>query len=385
MQRRGTSWAALAVVVAVFLASLVVLGGAVFAGLGGALGAGCAGDGGPGGGAQQVGPRAWSAEQMTNAQTIVQGAVDEALPKRAAVIALSAAIVESQLENVGFGDRDSLGLFQQRPSQGWGTPEQLLNPAYAAAEFYRILRTVPRWATLPPGAAAQAVQRSAFPDRYAPQEGPAAALVERLWVGPDNPLPPPGGPDDAELDVVATDPAAALSTVLCPDQGGSDVPLVPGDLDLRELPPDFVLPDDPAQRAAVSFALAQVGKPYVWGAKGPDAFDCSGLTTAAWAAAGIGIPAGTINQKFTGDPVSLGQIAPGDLVFIPGSLGSPTNPRHVGIYAGQGIVVNAYSSSTGVILQPLADMADRIVTIRHIAGPVGEQRSASDAVLADAG
>lgn len=380
MERRATLWAVLVVGLALFLASLVVLGTAVLGTLGGTLGGGCAGDGGPGGGAQQIGPRAWSAEQMTNAQTIVQHAVDRALPKRAAVIALSTAIVESGLENLGYGDRDSLGLFQQRPSQGWGTPEQLLNPAYAAAEFYRILLTVPRWATQPPGVAAQAVQRSAFPDRYAPQEPAAAALVERLWVGPDNPLPRPGDPGPA----AAADPAMALSTVLCPDQGGSDVPLVPGDLDLRELPPDFVLPDDPAQRAAVSFALAQVGKPYVWGAKGPDAFDCSGLTTAAWAAAGVGIPAGTVNQKFAGTPVSLGQIAPGDLVFIPGSLGSPTNPRHVGIYAGQGIVVNAYSSSTGVILVPLADMADRIVTIRHIAGPVGEPARVSSPALAAA-
>jgi cell wall-associated NlpC family hydrolase len=79
-----------------------------------------------------------------------------------------------------------------------------------------------------------------------------------------------------------------------------------------------------------------------------------------------------VNQKFAGTPVSIAAIAPGDLVFTTGSLGSAGNPRHVGMYAGQGVVVNAYSTDTGIILQPLADMVDKIVTIRHIAGPTGE-------------
>ena len=194
MGRRGTLLIALATAVGLFAVAAGTLGVLVVAGLGGALGGGCGGDGGPGGGTQQIGPRTFSAEQMTNAQTIVALAVDRALPKRAAVIALSTAIVESGLENLDYGDRDSLGLFQQRPSQGWGSPEQLLNPAYAAAQFYDNLLELSGWATMPPGAAAQAVQRSAFPDRYAPQEAPAAGLVERLWVGPDNSVPATPGP-----------------------------------------------------------------------------------------------------------------------------------------------------------------------------------------------
>jgi len=367
MQRRSTILVVVATVIALFAVAVGMVGVLVVGSLGGALGGGCGGDGGPGGGTQQIGPRTFSAEQMTNAQTIVALAVERALPKRAAVIALSTAIVESGLENLDYGDRDSLGLFQQRPSQGWGNPEQLLNPAYAATQFYDNLLELSGWATMPPGAAAQAVQRSAFPDRYAPQEAPAAGLVERLWVGPDNPVPtlpaPAGEPGTVQ--------AAGLSTVLCPDQGASNIPLNP-DVDTEQLPPGFTLPADPLQRAAVSYALAQLDKPYVWGAKGPDSFDCSGLTTAAWAAAGIGIPAGTVNQKFAGTPASIATIAPGDLVFTTGSLGSPGNPRHVGMYAGQGVVVNAYSTDTGIILQPLADMADEIVTIRHIAGPAGE-------------
>ncbi|NMI00623.1 C40 family peptidase [Pseudonocardia sp. K10HN5] len=357
---------------------MTTLGIAVLAAFGGALpGGGCGGDGGTGGGSQQIGPRAWSAEQTANAQTITQIAVQRGLPRRAAVIAVATAIVESALTNVHYGDRDSLGLFQQRPSQGWGGAQQVINPAYAANTFYDRLLAVPGWATLPPGQAAQAVQRSAFPGRYGPQEAAAAALVARFWAGPDNPAPPlPGaaGRDTAQL--------ASLSTLACPDQGGSNLPLTGGTVDPRQLPPGFGLPTDPRQRAAVAYALAQVGKPYVWGAKGPGAFDCSGLMQAAWAAAGVPISAGTVTQKTDGTPVpGLAQVAPGDLLFIPGSLGTPANPRHVGMYAGGGIVVNAYDSSTGVILEPLDRWADKIVAIRHIAGPSGAPPSTS--VLAE--
>src|SRR5438132_4123041 len=91
--------------------------------IGGAVGGGgCGGDGGPGGGSQQVGPRTWSGEQTANAQLITSVVIGRALPRRAAVIAVTTAIVESGLGNLPTGDRDSLGLFQQRPSQGWGTP-----------------------------------------------------------------------------------------------------------------------------------------------------------------------------------------------------------------------------------------------------------------------
>jgi cell wall-associated NlpC family hydrolase len=120
----------------------------------------------------------------------------------------------------------------------------------------------------------------------------------------------------------------------------------------------------------VSYALAQVGKPYVWGAKGPHAFDCSGLAQAAWAAAGVAISAGTTSQVHDGTPVpSLRQVQPGDLVFIPGALGSAHNPGHVGLYAGAGIIVNAYDDRHGVILESLDRWAPQVVAIRHIAGP----------------
>ncbi|WP_034271138.1 C40 family peptidase [Haloechinothrix halophila] len=314
-------------------------------------------DFGPGGSTQHIGNQQWTGEQLTNAQTIVTIAVRRTLPKRAAVIAVSAAMVESQLRNLSYGDRDSLGLFQQRPSQGWGSREEILHPPYAANTFYDHLIALPGWHTMPPGVAAQAVQRSGFPDRYAPQEPVAAEIVARYWQGPDNPVPPaPPGQTSPMQQVNLTHGG-------CPDQGGSDLPLDP-----QKLPNDFQLPIDPAQSAAVSYALAQLGKPYVWGATGPDAFDCSGLMQAAWANAGVGISRTTTTQRHDGVAVgSLNQIQPGDLLFIPGSLGSPTNPRHVGMYAGHGVVVNAYDSSTGVILETFDAWAPNVVAIRRIA------------------
>ena len=134
---------------------------------------------------------------------------------------------------------------------------------------------------------------------------------------------------------------------MCPDDGESDI-APSGPIDRSALPPGFTLPPDPAQQKAVAFALGAVGMPYVFGAKGPDAYDCSGLTQAAWAAAGVGVSAGTLTQIHDGVPVSrLADLAPGDLLFTPGSLGSPTHPRHVGIYVGHGLLVDAHSSQGG--------------------------------------
>jgi cell wall-associated NlpC family hydrolase len=155
----------------------------------------------------------------------------------------------------------------------------------------------------------------------------------------------------------------------CPDDGESDRPAI-GPLDRSALPPGFNLPTDPEQHSAVAFALAQVGKRYVFGAKGPDTFDCSGLMQAAWAAACVGISAGTLTQIHDGVAVaSLADLAPGDLLFTPGSLGTPTNPRHVGIYAGHSTVIEAHSTKTGVILQPLSVWRTKTVAIRRVGGP----------------
>jgi len=109
-----------------------------------------------------------SVEQAQNATTIAAVAKRDGLADRAVTVALAAALQESKLRNVAYGDLDSLGLFQQRPSQGWGAPAQLLVPSYAAGAFYAALVKVPGWGAMPVADAAQAVQRSAAGDAYTP-------------------------------------------------------------------------------------------------------------------------------------------------------------------------------------------------------------------------
>jgi hypothetical protein len=99
------------------------------------------------------------------AATIAGVAARQNLPIRAVTIAYAAALQESKLANLNYGDRDSLGVFQQRPSQGWGTPQEIMNPVYATGRFFAALVAVPGYLRMPVYQAAQAVQRSA--DGYA--------------------------------------------------------------------------------------------------------------------------------------------------------------------------------------------------------------------------
>jgi hypothetical protein len=136
-----------------------------------------------------------SQAQMDNAAIIVQTGKDLGLPKRAHVIAVATAMQESRLLNLanptvphslalksqGYGyDHDSIGLFQQRPSSGWGSPAQLLDQRYAATQFYNVLRTVPGWDRMALTWAAQSVQVSAFPYAYAQHEWAATQVVNAL-------------------------------------------------------------------------------------------------------------------------------------------------------------------------------------------------------------
>jgi hypothetical protein len=128
-----------------------------------------------------------SAEQLRHAATIADVARARGLPDRAVVIALATAMQESHLRNLDHGDRDSLGLFQQRPSQGWGTPAQVRDPVYAAGRFYDHLVAVPGWQTGRLTDVADAVQRSAFPLAYAKWSDMAGALAAALLSGEPGP------------------------------------------------------------------------------------------------------------------------------------------------------------------------------------------------------
>lgn len=122
----------------------------------------------------------FSPEQTANAALIAAISVKRGLPPRAATIALATAIQESKLLNLTYGDRDSVGLFQQRPSQGWGTKEQILDPAYSTNRFYDALVKVKNYQTGEITKVAQAVQRSGYPEAYADHEQQGRVLASTL-------------------------------------------------------------------------------------------------------------------------------------------------------------------------------------------------------------
>jgi hypothetical protein len=122
--------------------------------------------------------------QYQNATAIVHQALAKKMGVRAAVVAVATAMQESELNNLNYGDRDSLGLFQQRPSCGWGTAAQIMDPAYAADAFLNGLAKYqagnPDWAHQPLWQAAQGVQASGFPTAYAKWEAQAANMVQQI-------------------------------------------------------------------------------------------------------------------------------------------------------------------------------------------------------------
>jgi murein DD-endopeptidase MepM/ murein hydrolase activator NlpD len=142
------------------------------------LPSGAASIGAPAGGWQPVGR--FDGEQVGFAATIVSVGAQMGVPIRGWIIAVATALQESDLRDPPGGDQDSIGLFQQRPSQGWGTPKQLRDPVYASRKFYEKLLTIPNWQSMPLTEAAQAVQRSAYPEAYAKHEPDATLLVNTI-------------------------------------------------------------------------------------------------------------------------------------------------------------------------------------------------------------
>jgi hypothetical protein len=129
-------------------------------------------------------PHRWNSTQRANATTIVQVGLALDMPKRGLVIALATAMQESKLQNLGHlgakNDHDSLGLFQQRPSMGWGSKAQVTDPVFAATAFYLALQRVSGWKSMKVTVAAQRVQRSAYPNAYAKWETDATALSQAI-------------------------------------------------------------------------------------------------------------------------------------------------------------------------------------------------------------
>lgn len=137
-------------------------------------------------------------DQTENAALISAISVRRGMPARAASIGLAVALQESKLRNITHGDMDSLGLFQQRPSQGWGTEAEILDPVHSTNAFFDELETVKGYENMPITQAAQIVQRSAYPDAYAQREGQGKAFASALT-----------GQSPAALTCTLKDPTAA--------------------------------------------------------------------------------------------------------------------------------------------------------------------------------
>ena len=206
---------------------------------------------------------------------------------RGAEIIIATGLVESELQNLSYGDRDSIGWLQQRPSQGWGNAGDVDK---GADDFFRsMFELVPDWQSADKGAVAQRVQRSAFPTRYGERMGEAERIVATL-----------------------TGDGACAATAKPVTASG---------------------PVSPAASAAVAWGLTKSGGPYVFGGNGPRGFDCSSFTRTAYAQSGINMPRTAEAQRRwckSGNctPVQLGQEQPGDLIFWDSYLG-PGQAGHV--------------------------------------------------------
>ncbi len=254
-------------------------------------------------------------------------------------------------DGVGY-DHNSLGIFQQRPS--WGSAAQRMDPTASTDLYVDALLALPNWRSLPPAHAAQLVQRSAFDGTPSAANG-GSAVVGANYLA-QQPLA------IKVLEIISGD-AARLD---CGASAGTVAAASPG---AHGLPTAYAIPaaTSPQARIAVSYALTQLGKPYQWGASGPAAFDCSGLMQAAWARAGVTISRTSYTQLHDGTPTDLAQLLPGDLVLTPGSDGSLALPGHVGMFIGNGLVVEAPKTGDVVKVVNVGGFTSGgVSTLRHI-------------------
>ncbi|MFF8848290.1 C40 family peptidase [Streptomyces sp. NPDC015127] len=255
------------------------------------------------------------------------------IPARGQVIALATALQESGLRNLNGGDRDSLGLFQQRPSQGWGAHEQIMDLVYAATKFYKALKSLKDWQNLPLSVAAQKVQKSGFPTPM-PSTNRSPSPFSRPSRQTSAPRPPSPPRPRRSLTVSGAD---------CITQAGTDYGDIPRWHTARRLPDSrrrahAGMQRDPLGPRPTRHPLPvgrHVHNPH--GANPRDRCDCS-LTQRAYGVAGIEISRTTYTQINDGRAVPITVLQPGDLVFTEGNAAWP---EHVSMAIGDGLVVHA--------------------------------------------
>jgi len=299
---------------------------------------------------------AFSSAQVANAALIVQTATNRGLGGQGALVGLVTAIQETGLRNLANGglylrpadsrvlsaavwgqvqpllsasaqmpndgvtpgDWDSVGLFAQRPTAGYGGTgplaqkiATLMQPADAAAEFFDRLAQIPGWDSMAAGDAAQAVQRSAYPDRYAAHINDANQLLQAV----------------SGIQVSPTGDGSCLNATVAASGGSGS--------------------------GALAWAQGQLGRPYLWGAAGPDAFDCSGLTQQAWAAVGVALPHDSRRQYAQTQRVAFSDLQPGDLVFWATDTADPTTIYHVAMWMGNNQILEAPAAGLTVRVAPM--------------------------------
>lgn len=258
-----------------------------------------------------------TAEQRQIVSLIISIGKQRNLSPRAWQVAIQAGMTESRLRNLNSGDRDSLGIFQMRPSMNWGSVVQLQDPVYEINKFYDVLVSVPGWEQLRPGTSAQSVERSAFPDRYHTWEPMASYLVENI--------------------------GQVSGATGCGQSVG------------------LALPPNPAAATAIRFAMGELGKPYVWGATGPNSYDCSGLMLRAYQAAGVSLDRVSSDQYKDGAMLPVRDAQPGDLLFWAYDQANPTTIHHVAMYLGGGKIVEAQQTGVPVHVRGVSFTENQLV------------------------